>query len=101
MRPFPFVTAVLLVAVSTAAVAQQTQPPAPPVGPAQGITVTGKVKKVCQRTSRIDSIIPVRVCKTEDEWAAEAEAAQATVAHMQAEQTYRQNAQRCKEQGGC
>ena len=84
--------AALLIGAEAAASAQQAPPP--PVGPAQGITVTGKVKKVCQRTTRIDSIIPVRVCKTVDEWAAEEAAAQATFAGMKDDQYLRENARR-------
>ena len=61
------------------------------------IVVTGK--KVCRRSTDTGSIIPSRTCKTQREWDEIAERSQALLGQMQNDQLYRQNAERCKQDG--
>jgi hypothetical protein len=55
----------------TAGLAQaaSAQPaPAQSAGPQSKIVVTGKSKRVCQRSVETGSLMPSRVCRTQEEW---------------------------------
>ena len=63
--------------------------------PEDEVVVTGKPqKKVCERTTTLGSIIPVRVCKTPEQWEAMHEQALVYIQKMQEGQLQRQNAER-------
>jgi len=69
----------------------------PVANPPSDVTVTGKAKKkICERSSTLGSIIPVRVCKTPEEWEEIRERALAAVQQMQQDQLNRQNAERIR-----
>lgn len=78
--------------------AQQPAPATPSPAPGK-IVVTGKAKKVCETTASLGSIIPTRICKTQEEWDEIHERSLIQLGRMQDAQMFRDNAQRHKADG--
>ena len=89
---------VLALAVWPAALSAQQPAPVAPPSPGK-IVVTGKAKKVCETSASLGSIIPTRICKTQEEWDEIHERSLVQLGRMQDAQMFRDNAQRHKADG--
>jgi hypothetical protein len=63
-----FIGIASLVGLGGAASAQQAGAASPAVAPQSKIVVTGKAKRVCERSIETGSLMPSRVCRTQGEW---------------------------------
>jgi len=57
-----------VVGLAGAASAQHAVVGLPAVAPQNKIVVTGKAKRVCERSIETGSLMPSRVCRTQGEW---------------------------------
>lgn len=94
-----FVVLIAGAAAASSAVAGQPAPEAA-VPPPKAIVVTGEPKRICETSASLGSIIPSRVCKTQEEWDAIHERSLVALGRMQDDQVFRDNAQRHKAQEG-
>jgi hypothetical protein len=68
--------------------AQPAPAPAPSAEPQNKIVVTGKSKRVCQRSVETGSLMPSRVCRTQEEWDEFERGAQATLERIRSNRTF-------------
>jgi hypothetical protein len=62
--------------------------PAQPAEPQSKIVVTGKSKRVCQRSVETGSLMPARVCRTQEEWDDLEKGAMATLERNRSNRTF-------------
>lgn len=68
--------------------AQPATAPAPSAEPQNKIVVTGKSKRVCQRSVETGSLMPSRVCRTQEEWDDLEKGAMATLERNRSNRTF-------------
>lgn len=73
--------------------------PTPAVKQPEVIVTGKKPRKRCETITKTGSILPSRICRTEEEWEAERAASLVALGRMQDDQQNRSNAQMHKEMG--